>query len=378
MNAKKILGFSALSVLLAISTVRVADGRGCGGGFRGGAPGIRGGDDFDRSGFDRGFDNMFDRGPESGIHDYARPDLGWRPNDGDEARPDAFNSGPRLADDAELRANANHMWNVDSPHSLATDAGLDRIATAYPYAHTYRVPPGELAANGNLVRGSFNHWDNFDRGWWTNHPNAWRYPYYGDRYWPWGYTGWGGLAGFWGMSAGMELPLYDYGDNITYNNNEVYYNSNPVATESDYYTQAQQLADTASPSVATTTGAPATPPTWTKQNTDWKPLGVFSMTQGNQTDSTTLFQLAVDKNGIIRGNYANELTGEVKPVQGAVDKKALRAAWTVGNNKTVVYEAGVANLLKPQCTMLVHFSKTRTEQWNLVRIQKPPSNTKTS
>jgi hypothetical protein len=59
------------------------------------------------------------------------------------------------------------------------------------------------------------------------------------------------------------------------------------------------------------------------------------------------------------------------PVYGQVDKKTQRAAWTVGDRKDVVYEAGAANLTQDQTTMLVHFGKDRTQQWTLVRLQQP-------
>jgi hypothetical protein len=179
------------------------------------------------------------------------------------------------------------------------------------------------------------------------------------------------------MSSGMSLPEYDYGDNITYNNNEVYYGSQPTCTTEQYYDQAQQLAQSVEP---TSTVVAQQQPSGSftidgkpPNAESWKSLGVFSLTQGGQTNSTSLFQLAVDKNGTIRGNYENELTGAVQAVQGSVDKKTMRAAWTVGDSKDVVYDTGVANLTKAQAPVLVHFSKTRTEQWNLVRLQPPPS-----
>jgi hypothetical protein len=54
-----------------------------------------------------------------------------------------------------------------------------------------------------------------------------------------------------------------------------------------------------------------------------------------------------------------------------VDKKTQRAAWTVGDRKEPIFEAGIANLTKPETTMLVHFGKKRTQQWTLIRIEQP-------
>ena len=54
-----------------------------------------------------------------------------------------------------------------------------------------------------------------------------------------------------------------------------------------------------------------------------------------------------------------------------MDRKTQRAAWTVGGRKAPVYEAGIANLTKDETTMLVHFSKDKSQQMTLVRIETP-------
>lgn len=54
-----------------------------------------------------------------------------------------------------------------------------------------------------------------------------------------------------------------------------------------------------------------------------------------------------------------------------MDKKTQRAAWTVGDKKEPVFEAGIANLTRSETTMLVHFGKGGTQQWTLVRIEQP-------
>ena len=66
-------------------------------------------------------------------------------------------------------------------------------------------------------------------------------------------------------------------------------------------------------------------------------------------------------------------TGATLPVQGAVDQASGRAAWIVGDNRTVVYETGISDLTQDQAPVLVHFSATVTEQWMLVRLPPPPS-----
>jgi hypothetical protein len=54
-----------------------------------------------------------------------------------------------------------------------------------------------------------------------------------------------------------------------------------------------------------------------------------------------------------------------------VDEKTQRAAWTVGDRKEPVFEAGFANLTKSETTMLVLWGKGPAQQWTLVRIEPP-------
>ena len=70
----------------------------------------------------------------------------------------------------------------------------------------------------------------------------------------------------------MQPVYYDFGDNITYVTIEST-TAIPVCTAGQYYQQAVNLAQ-----------HPATDP-----NADWMPLGVFSLVQGDQTDSSVVF-----------------------------------------------------------------------------------------
>ncbi len=81
---------------------------------------------------------------------------------------------------------------------------------------------------------------------------------------------------------------------------------------------------------------------------EWQPLGVFSLVQGDETTSNNLFQLAVNKQDIIRGNYYDGLMDTTTPVYGSVDKKNQRAAWTIGKKNDRVFETGIYNLTKPE------------------------------
>jgi uncharacterized protein (TIGR03000 family) len=165
------------------------------------------------------------------------------------------------------------------------------------------------------------------------------------------------LTGWLGWSAAPIV--YDYGSNIVYEGDQVYIDSQPGPSAAVYYQQAVDLADS----------APATTPAKGKED-DWQPLGVFSLVQGEQSDTSAVFQLAVNRAGIIGGNYYNVLTNNTLPVRGAVDKKTQRASWIVGDQKDTVYDTGIVNLTKDESPVLIHFGKDRTQQWLLVRIKE--------
>jgi hypothetical protein len=171
---------------------------------------------------------------------------------------------------------------------------------------------------------------------------------------------WAALSGWAGWTAYAAEPVYyNYGDNVVYSGDTVTFNGVTEIPAEQYVQQAVDLV---------TVGVEAKPD---PKKGEWQQLGVFAMVGEGEEKSTNLFQLAINKEGVIGGEYYNALTDTTEPVYGSVDKKTQRAAWTVGDRKTPVYEAGIANLTKDETTMLVHYSKDKTQQFTLVRIQKP-------
>src|SRR5262245_25859372 len=161
-----------------------------------------------------------------------------------------------------------------------------------------------------------------------------------------------------GRQEVQSIRLRDYGSTVVMEENTVYVNGESAGTTEQYAEQATTIADT---------GQKAKP----AEDEKWQSLGVFAMMQGEETTAYNLFQLAVNKDGVIRGNYYNALTDSAEPVAGSVDRKTQRAAWTVGNRKSPVYEAGIANLTREETTMLVHYGKDKTQQLTLIRIEEP-------
>jgi len=223
-------------------------------------------------------------------------------------------------------------------------------------SYTRNVNRQTLVNQGNMVRDNFGHYNCFNDNWWPQYPGAWRAAAWTTAALVWRGAGWGTCSTFCGYPA--EPAYYDYGSNVVYEGDTVYVNGDSVGTQEQYAQQAITLADTGKQAQAT-------------KEEEWLPLGVFAMVQGEQTDSNDLFQLAVNKEGVISGNFYNVLSDTAVPVYGSVDKKTQRAAWTVGDKKEPIYEAGFANLTKAETTMLVHFGKDRTQQWTLIRVEQP-------
>ncbi len=379
--AKNAVILASLLLLAGASDPSWSRGGGGGGGMRGGGGGGFGGG--------RGFGGYGDRGyGDRGYGDYGG-DRGYRGAgagymDGRDSG-DMFGDGNVLSHTSEsaLRDGANQVWNSGGDRGLggglnrslaSTGFGGNRVDNSVSRA----VSPATLANRGEAVRGAFRANDAFRGDWWGRHPGLWWNRGWGDA-WAWDACGWGDLAGFWDYPVDNQPVDYDYGNNITYQGDTVYYGTQPTDTAANYYTQAQDLAQSAPPEVpvkgtASKPGAAvpaALAAAESKDAKDWKSLGVFSLTQGDQTDSSIMFQLAVNKKGIVRGNYYNMLTQETKPLSGAVDKKNMRVAWEVEGAKTTVYDTGLSNLLHAQSPILVHFSKSRTEQWNLIKLNQP-------
>jgi hypothetical protein len=200
----------------------------------------------------------------------------------------------------------------------------------------------------------------FSAGWTAAHPWAW----YPGAYAPaaWAATAWNAAnwpaVGTWLGWGDVSPYAYDYGDSIVYDNGNVYYGNQPAGTTTQYYQEAANLAGN---------GGTAQP----SQDTQWLPLGVFSLMPPGAKTPAYVVQLAVDKNGVVRGNCYEEATKATVPVQGAVDKRTQRVAWRIGGNKDMVFETGLYSLTQNESTALVHQGSQKTVQYLLARVKQP-------
>lgn len=249
--------------------------------------------------------------------------------------------------------NPTHAWNQSSFHTQA-----DSIRNSFDN--------GNLARNANNYNG-FHNWNNWNHaGWsqdWWGYPGGWYAPGWAAAT-AWSEVGYGALADFEGLVS--DQPVYgDYGNSIVYQGDNVYYNGQPYGSADQYYQQAEQLA---------AAGLPASDASFeiSPAPTDkWKPLGVFSLVQGAQTQSTMLMQLAINQEGVVKGNYYNELTGESSVITGSLNRSTQRVAWTMGANKSTVFDTTLGNLCKAESPILVHYGSQDTQQLALIRMDPP-------
>jgi hypothetical protein len=237
------------------------------------------------------------------------------------------------------------------PHGGVAAGRVGAVAVGHA---TRYVSPAALRTSASYVRTGFVH-SSFTPAWYRLHPAAWVAPRWRVANF-WVAPAWPAVSVYCGVTA---PPIsYDYGSSVVIENNYVYVNGEQTATAEQYADQAATFADR---------GRQAKP----AENEEWQPLGVFGMVQGDEKIAQHIFQLAVNKAGVVRGNYYDAVADNTLPVYGSVDAKTQRVAWSIGDKKTIVFEAGLNNLTQDQATLLVHYGNERTQQMVLVRLEEP-------
>jgi hypothetical protein len=221
-----------------------------------------------------------------------------------------------------------------------------------------RITPADRYATAAAVRGGYRNFGLYNRGWYAAHAAAW-YPAGWEDGLAWATTTWDSLGltlDFYGTA-----PIYfDYGNTIVFQNGNVYVNGQNLGTAAEYFAQARALAIAGANAQAS-------------REEEWLPLGVFALCRPGDSRSDITAQLAINRAGLIRGNYLDAAKNETLAILGSVDKKTQRLAFTVGDDRATVLETGLYNLIKPDAPALIHFGADSTEQWLLVGVQKAPT-----
>lgn len=254
------------------------------------------------------------------------------------------------------------VGGVGRPGSFPGEMNLSRYATAggvdrYGAGNVRAYSINSLNTSGAAVRDNFYHGGYYGgAGWYDNHFRPW---------WPGAYyPGAGFLAGMtfasaasWCGCGAVPMP-YNYGTTVVYQDDQVVVQGEPAGTPQEY---AQQASDLAAQGEKASVG----------KDEQWQSLGVFALARADEKNPSNFIQLALNKDGVVRGTYYNAVTDTNMKISGQLDKKTQRVAWTVDGKKKPVYEAGLNNLTQDQTTILVHQTNDKVEQMLLVRVNDP-------
>ncbi len=251
--------------------------------------------------------------------------------------PGGAAAGGRLVSGTAVKGPGGNVYAHGTVAGRGIAAGPDGVAAASGVAGgryggvsgTRYFSPTYFHAQGLAAARWCNGAGVFTPAWCGAHSWAWQPVGYTTAAWAtaaWRAATWP-VLGSW-LAWNATPAYYDYGDNITYQNDSVYYGSQPVATEQQYYQDAVNLAaSSASPAAANTNAE-------TDQQRKWLPLGIFGLMADGQKTPAMVFQLAIDKAGAIRGNYYDQVSDATVPVSGSVDKKNQLVAWRVAQTRT--------------------------------------------
>lgn len=267
--------------------------------------------------------------------------------------------GVRATDGVNTYARGGSVRAAQNPWGTTVVHG--RGAAAYNGV----VVGGRQAAAVRTGYGGYGRY--YNRAWYGQYPNAWR-----AARWTtaaiWSAAAWSSAGAYCGCDTSSAIS-YDYGESIYVEDGTVYDGEQPIATQEEYYDQAVAIADAGA--IVDEGAVETSDPAVAEDDEEWMPLGVFGIvTEGQKTPEKSL-QLALSKEGKIRGNLIDELTGEPKPIQGSVDKESQRVAVSLVDDTSIVAEMGLYDLTEDTLTMMVHRGKDKVETRGLVRLTPP-------
>ena len=188
-----------------------------------------------------------------------------------------------------------------------------------------------------------------------------------------GYGGWWGATTYGAAASWMGMSALGAGGGYAYPGNTVYTGDNGTTG---------QLADTATPQAdaAVANISPLAGATTLAQqgaiepakDATFLPLGVYTMAPENHPAASVMMQLAVTKDGVLRGTYYDLVSDSEKTIQGSVDKQTQRVAWTVGNDGQVVFETKLADLTGTTGPVALHYQNGQFGRWTMARMQEAP------
>jgi len=192
----------------------------------------------------------------------------------------------------------------------------------------------------------------FTPAWYSEHPDAWQYTHpHADL---WAVAGVAGLTNWLGYPATATTTTAATSTTV----------AAASATTTTTGTEAAAAA-TATSTDGNASSAAALPP-----DLEWMPLGVYATGPKDAAQAHVYQQLAVSKQGELKGNYYDSITNTTQPVSGSIDRETRKARWKVGGKGGATFETTLDALMKTPSDVTMK-SGSATHEWELVQVQKP-------
>ena len=191
----------------------------------------------------------------------------------------------------------------------------------------------------------------FTPAWYGEHPDAWQYTHPHADLWA--------VAGVASLSSWLGYPATAAGTTTT-----------AVAATASSSTAAVTANGTTTAAAASATAdagaASGSPPS----DLEWMSLGVYATGPKDAAPAHVYQQLAVSKQGELKGNYYDSITDATQPVSGSIDRETRKATWKVGGKGGATFETTLDALTKTPSSVTMK-SGGAAHEWELVQVQKP-------
>ena len=283
-------------------------------------------------------------GPEPAANARGGPGAATRPAP-DRAEPGRAEPGRAIDGEAANRP-APGTRDVESFLKSKPAAGAAAKQAADPATAKSRAE----SAQSSFQTAMEGRTQPFTPAWYGEHPDAWHDTHpHADL---WAVTGVAGLTNWLGYPAAASATA------VT---------STTVAAASA--TTIAAGTETAATATATTTdgnASNAAPP----PDLEWMPLGVYATGPKDVAQAHVYQQLAVSKQGELKGNYYDSITNTTQPVSGSIDRDTRKATWKVDAKGGATFETTVDALTKTPSSVTMK-SGGGQHEWELLQVQKP-------
>lgn len=184
----------------------------------------------------------------------------------------------------------------------------------------------------------------FTTAWYEHHPQAWHHHHHHDHD-AWQVATAAAVVGWLGWQV---QPYY---------NPTIVYEPIPVET----VIVEDQASDVAVNQTTATTVSDAAD--------EWLTLGAYTLRTGSGDPGTRILQLAVDREGHVRGNYFDMITNAAHNVYGLIDEHTQQVRWTLESNRQLTFVATLDQLTRSLGVVHVQLPGGERQQWQLVRME---------